>query len=97
MLGDQIERATGIETRQVVLGHLQRGGTPTPTDRVLATRLGTKAMELVEARQYGYMAAVKGNDITAVPIEEAAKGARNVPVEHPLITSARAVGTCFGD
>jgi ATP-dependent phosphofructokinase / diphosphate-dependent phosphofructokinase len=97
MLGKQIEDATGVETRQVILGHLQRGGTPTPADRVLATRLGTKAMELVEAGQYGYMAAVKGNDITAVPIEEAAKGPRNVPVEHPLIISARAVGTCFGD
>ena len=97
VLGKQIEDATGIETRQVVLGHLQRGGTPTPTDRVLATRLGTKAVELIEARQFGYMAAVKGNDITAVPIEEAAKGPRNVPVEHPLITSARSVGTCFGD
>jgi ATP-dependent phosphofructokinase / diphosphate-dependent phosphofructokinase len=97
MLGKQIEDATGIETRQVILGHLQRGGTPTPADRVLATRLGTKAMELVEAGQYGYMAAVKGSDITAVPIEEAAKGPRNVPVDHPLIVSARAVGTCFGD
>jgi ATP-dependent phosphofructokinase / diphosphate-dependent phosphofructokinase len=97
VLGKQIEDATGIETRQVILGHLQRGGTPTPTDRVLATRLGTKAMELVEACQYGYMAAVRGNDITAVAIEEAAKGPRNVPVDHTLITSARAVGTCFGD
>jgi ATP-dependent phosphofructokinase / diphosphate-dependent phosphofructokinase len=97
VLGKQIEDATKIETRQVILGHLQRGGTPTPTDRVLATRLGTKAVELIEAKQYGYMAAVKGNDIIAVPIEEAAKGPRNVPVDHSLITSARAVGTCFGD
>ena len=97
VLGHQIEQVTGIETRQVVLGHLQRGGTPTPTDRVLATRLGTKAVELIEAGQFGYMAAVRGNDITAVPIEEAAKGPRNVPVQHPLITAARSVGTCFGD
>ncbi len=97
VIGHQIEQATGIETRQVILGHLQRGGTPTPADRVLATRLGTKAVELIEARQYGYMAAVKGNDIKAVSIEEAAKGPRNVPIEHPLITSARSVGTCFGD
>ena len=97
VLGKQIEDVTGIETRQVVLGHLQRGGTPTPTDRVLATCLGTKAVELIEAGQFGYMAAVKGRDITAVPIEEAAKGPRNVPIEHPLITSARSVGTCFGD
>ena len=97
VLGRQIEQVTDIETRQVVLGHLQRGGTPTPTDRVLATCLGTKAVELIEAGQFGYMAAVKGNDITAVPIEEAAKGPRNVPLDHPLITSARSVGTCFGD
>jgi phosphofructokinase-like protein len=97
VLGKQIEDSTGIETRQVVLGHLQRGGTPTPSDRVLATRLGTKAVELIKARQFGYMAAVTGNDITAVPIEEAAKGPRNVPVDHSLITSARSVGTCFGD
>lgn len=97
VLGRQIELATKIETRQVILGHLQRGGTPTPTDRVLATRLGTKAVELIEAKQFGFMAAVKGSEITAVPIEEAAKGPRNVPVDHSLIITARSVGTCFGD
>jgi 6-phosphofructokinase 1 len=97
VLGHHIEQATGIETRQVVLGHLQRGGSPTPTDRVLATRLGTKAVELIEAKQFGYMAAVKGNDIVAVGLEEVAKGPRNVPLDHPLITTARSVGTCFGD
>jgi ATP-dependent phosphofructokinase / diphosphate-dependent phosphofructokinase len=96
-LGHQIEQITGIETRQVVLGHLQRGGSPTPTDRVLATRLGTKAVEMIEAKHFGYMAAVKGNDIDAVKLEEIAKGPRNVPLEHPLITAARSVGTCFGD
>jgi phosphofructokinase-like protein len=97
ILGHQIEQVTGVETRQVVLGHLQRGGSPTPTDRVLATRLGTKAVELIEAKQFGYMAAVKGNDIVAVKLEEVAKGPRNVPLEHPLIIAARSVGTCFGD
>jgi phosphofructokinase-like protein len=97
VLGHQIEQATGVETRPVVLGYLQRGGSPTPTDRVLATRLGTKAVELIEAKQFGYMAAVKGNDIVAVDLEEVAKGPRNVPLEHPLIIAARSVGTCFGD
>jgi len=97
VLGHQIEQATGIETRQVVLGHLQRGGCPTPTDRVLATRLGTKTVEMIEAKQFGFMAAVKGNDIVAVSLEEIAKGARNVPLNHPLIVAARSVGTCFGD
>jgi phosphofructokinase-like protein len=97
VLGHQIEQATGVETRPVVLGHLQRGGSPTPTDRVLATRLGTKAVELIEAKQFGFMAAVKGNGIVAVKLEEIAKGPRNVPLEHPLIVAARSVGTCFGD
>jgi 6-phosphofructokinase 1 len=97
ILGHQIEQVTGVETRQVVLGHLQRGGSPTPTDRVLATRLGTKAVELIEAKQFGYMAAVKGDDIVAVDLEEVAKGPRNVPIGHPLIVAARSVGTCFGD
>lgn len=97
VLGHQIEQATDIETRQVVLGHLQRGGSPTPTDRVLATRLGTKAVELIEDRHFGYMAAVKGNDIVAVSLEKAGQGPRQIPLKHPLITTARAVGTCFGD
>jgi 6-phosphofructokinase 1 len=97
VLGHKIEQATGIETRQVVLGHLQRGGTPTPTDRVLATRLGTKAVEMIENKHFGYMAGVKGETIVAVGLEEVAKGPRNVPLEHPLITAARSVGTCFGD
>jgi 6-phosphofructokinase 1 len=97
VLGHQIEQTTGVETRPVVLGHLQRGGSPTPTDRVLATRLGTKAVELIEAKQFGYMVAVKGNDIVAVDLEEVAKGPRNVPIGHPLIVAARSVGTCFGD
>jgi 6-phosphofructokinase 1 len=97
VLGHQIEQATGVETRQVVLGHLLRGGTPTPADRVLATRLGTKAVELIEAGHFGYMAAVKGNDIVAVGLEKTAKGPRNVPLGHPLIKAARSVGTCFGD
>ena len=97
VLGHQIEQATNVETRQVVLGHLQRGGSPTPADRVLATRLGTKAVEMIETKKFGYMAAVRGNDIVAVRLEEIAKGPRNVPLEHPLITAARSVGTCFGD
>jgi 6-phosphofructokinase 1 len=97
VLGHRIEQVTGIETRQVVLGHLQRGGSPTPTDRILATQLGTKAVELIEAKRFGYMAAVKGNDIVAVGLEKVAQGPRQVPLGHPLIITARSVGTCFGD
>jgi phosphofructokinase-like protein len=70
-LGSLIERKTGIETRVTVLGHVQRGGTPTAYDRVLATRFGLKAVELIQQKQFGYMASLRGTDIVAAPIEEA--------------------------
>lgn len=70
-LGHLIEEKTGIETRVTVLGHVQRGGTPTAYDRVLATRFGLKAVELIRDKKFGYMASLRGTDIIAVPIEEA--------------------------
>jgi 6-phosphofructokinase 1 len=70
-LGAQVEARTGIETRVTVLGHVQRGGTPSAYDRVLATRFGLKAVELIREKQFGYMASLRGTDIVAVPIEEA--------------------------
>jgi phosphofructokinase-like protein len=97
VIGAQIERITGIETRTVVMGHLQRGGSPTPFDRVLATRLGTRAVDLIENGEFGYMVAVKGNTLAKVPLQDVAKGPRTVRSDDPLIASARAVGTCFGD
>lgn len=97
VLGSQIEKATGIETRTVVLGHLQRGGVPTPFDRVLATRLGTKAIDMIDKGMYGHMVGVRGNSLVEVPLDEVAKGQRNIPLSDPLIKSARSVGTCFGD
>lgn len=97
VLGDQIEKLTQIETRTMVMGYLQRGGTPTAFDRVLATELGTKAVELITTGRFGYMAAVKAGKITSVPLEKAAGGCRTVPLNHPLVETARAVGTCFGD
>jgi len=97
VLTEQIEKETGIETRAVVMGHLQRGGSPTPFDRVLATSLGTKAVEMIENRQFGCMSGVKGNKLVAVPLEKAASGTKTVPLNYPLVQSARSVGTCFGD
>jgi len=70
-LGRQIEQKTGIETRVTVLGHVQRGGTPTAYDRVLATRFGLRAIELIRERRFGYMASLRGTEIVGVPIEEA--------------------------
>jgi ATP-dependent phosphofructokinase / diphosphate-dependent phosphofructokinase len=97
VLGAKLEELTGIETRTVVLGHLQRGGVPTPSDRVLATRLGTKAVDLIEAQRYGYMVGINCNELVEVPLEEVAKGQRTVPPDDPLIITARSIGTCLGD
>ncbi|OGO02905.1 MAG: 6-phosphofructokinase [Chloroflexi bacterium RBG_13_52_14] len=97
VLGAQIEKLTGIETRTVVMGHLQRGGSPTPFDRVLATRLGTQAVDLIVNKEFGYMVAVKGNSLGKVPLKEVARGPRTVPPDEPLIEVARNVDTCFGN
>jgi 6-phosphofructokinase 1 len=96
-LGHQIEELTGIVTRTVVMGHLQRGGTPTPFDRVLATRLGTKAVDMIEMNTYGYMAGVQGNSLVEVSLDEVVQGQRTIPPNDPLIRSARSLATCFGD
>jgi phosphofructokinase-like protein len=71
VLGREIEARTGYETRVTVLGHVQRGGTPTPRDRVLATRFGLKAADLALAGEFGQMAALRGDDVIAVPLAEA--------------------------
>jgi len=97
VLGSQIEAATGLETRAVVMGHLQRGGTPTPYDRVLATRLGTRAVDMMKDEKYGYMVGIRNGSLVDVPLKEVAKGRRLVPIDDPLIEAARSVGTCFGD
>src|SRR4030043_826959 len=97
ILGEQIEKMTGLETRTVVMGHLLRGGSPTPFDRILATGLGVKAVDRFEDKKYGYMGGVKGNSLVTVPLKEIAKGPKLVPLNHPMIKAARSLGTCFGD
>jgi len=97
VVGARIEELTGVETRTVVLGHLQRGGSPTPFDRVLGTRLGAKAVDMIERERFGHMVGVKGNDLAEVPLEVAGGGSRTVPLDHEVMEAARAVGTCFGD
>ncbi len=97
VLGDQIEKLTCIETRAVVMGHLQRGGTPTPFDRVLATSLGTNAVDMIKEKKFGYMVGVKNNSFVRVSLKEVAKGKRLVPLNSLLVKSARSIGTCFGD
>ena len=97
VLGDQIEKRTGLETRTVVMGHLQRGGPPTPFDRVLATRLGAKAVDMIEHRQFGFMVGVRGKALVEVPLNIVAKGPRLVTIGDPLVETARSIGTFFGD
>jgi 6-phosphofructokinase 1 len=80
-VAEEIEKRTGYETRVTVLGHLQRGGTPTAFDRVLGTRFGIKAMELVIKKDFGKMVSLEGNKITAVPIEDAVKELKTVDME----------------
>jgi len=96
-LTEILEKITGLESRLTILGHLQRGGTPSAADRVLATRLGTACAELLRDGLYGVMVAVRGNSTKPVPLEEVAGKKNFVPPDHPLIQSARLVGTSFGD
>jgi 6-phosphofructokinase 1 len=84
----EIEQRTGFETRVTVLGHIQRGGTPTPRDRVLATRYGLKAAELALSGQFGQMAALRGDDIVAVSLEEATAELKTVPAEWYAVAQA---------
>ena len=79
-----------------VLGHLQRGGTPTPFDRVLATRFSVKAMELVASGQFNHTVALQGNQLVAVPIEKVMNQQRLVPTDHELIKFGLSIGTSFG-
>ena len=82
MLADEIERQTGKEARCAVLGHIQRGGTPTAFDRVLATRFGLHAIEAVKDDATGVMVALRGTDIVRLPLTEALREPKLVPVER---------------
>jgi 6-phosphofructokinase 1 len=97
VVAKEISKRLGIETRVTVLGHLQRGGIPTPFDRILATRFGTFAAELLAQGAYNQMVAMKGSEVSAVPIENVAGKVKLVPLDHPLLRTARRVGTSFGD
>jgi 6-phosphofructokinase 1 len=80
-LAREIESRTGFETRVTTLGHVQRGGTPTARDRVLATRFGLKAADLVYAGRWGEMAAQRGSEVTSVSISDAVASLKTVPPE----------------
>ena len=96
-LARQLEELTGLESRVTILGYVQRGGTPSPADRLLATRLGTACADLIHKGIFGVMVAARGEGTEAVPIEEVAGKVKTVPLNHSWIESARRVGTCLGD
>lgn len=91
-----ISQNTELETRYTVLGHLQRGGSPTPYDRILSTRFGTYAIDLAIKKKFGRMVALKGSDITSVKIEDAIKKQKLVTKNNQTLKTARAVGVSFG-
>jgi len=96
-LADRIETATGVESRHVVLGHVQRGGTPVAGDRVLATLFGDHAMELLKGGRTNRMVSWRSGALDDVDIRHASRGQRLVPMDDPLIAAARSVYTSFGD
>ena len=96
LVAADIEKRTGKETRYVVLGHLQRGGAPTSFDRILATRFGARAVELLLAGQFGTMVAFHPPDIVAVPLEKVVGRTRNVPLDFDVVRTARAMGISLG-
>ena len=87
-LADLLEQITGFETRVTTLGHLQRGGTPTAYDRILATRYGLLAADLALAKRFGLMTALRGTEVVAAPLDEAVKELRTVPREYYALAEA---------
>ncbi len=96
-LSRQLEELTGLESRVTILGYLQRGGTPSAADRLLATRLGTACADLIHQGTFGVMVAARGETAVPVPLEQVAGNKKLVPKDHPWVVSARHVGTNFGD
>lgn len=97
VVADNIESETGISTRYTVLGHIQRGGTPTARDRLLATSFGTHAVDLLASNKFGRMVAQQGERITDVPIAQAVAQLKKVPLNHPMVRAAKALGMSFGN
>ncbi|MDR0940577.1 MAG: 6-phosphofructokinase [Mediterranea sp.] len=92
----EIERATGIETRETVLGYTQRGGSPTPFDRNLSTRMGGHATELIARGEFGRMVALQGGELASIPLGEVAGRLKLVNEDHDLVVQGRRMGICFG-
>ncbi len=96
-VAEEIRKRTGKDTRSLVLGHLQRGGSPTTFDRLLALRFGAAAVRLVESATFGHMVALASASMVSVPLAEAIKSKKLVPRNSDKVLTARDIGICFGD
>jgi 6-phosphofructokinase 1 len=96
-LASQLEALTGLESRVTILGYVQRGGTPSAADRLLATRLGSAGADLIREGVFGVMVAARGEGTEPVPLDQVAGKRKLVPPDHPWVLAARHVGTCLGD
>ncbi len=96
-LAEELEARTGLESRVTILGHVQRGGTPSPADRLLATRLGVACADLIAEGVSGVLVAARGDGVEPVDLKEIAGQRRAVPLDHPMIHSARNLGISLGD
>jgi 6-phosphofructokinase len=96
-LARHLQELTGVEARVTSLGHVQRGGIPSPFDRALCTLLGAKAADLLAAGKYGVMVAYRNGACVPVPLEEVVGRRRLVTLDHPMLDAARKIGTCLGD
>jgi 6-phosphofructokinase len=96
-MAERLEGLTGLEARVTILGHVQRGGTPSPSDRVLATRLGTACADAIAAGELGTMIAARGEGAEPVPLKDVAGKRKTVPPGHPWLASARSLGVNLGD
>jgi ATP-dependent phosphofructokinase / diphosphate-dependent phosphofructokinase len=97
LIAQSISEITGLETRETILGYVQRGGSPTPMDRILATRYGAHAVELIAEGHFGVMVCKDGETITSIPLEQVGGKLKLVPPDHPIVKKARKMDICFGD
>lgn len=93
----ELEERTGLESRVTILGYVQRGGAPSAADRLLATRIGTAAVDYIERGEFGIMVAARGETTVGVPLKDVVGRRKLVPLDHEWVTSARRVGVCLGD
>ena len=96
-IAQELEQLTGLESRVTILGHVQRGGTPSPADRILASKLGVATAQAIHEQQFGIMIASKGEGIARIPLAEVVGKRKSVPLDHEWIKTARCIGLCLGD